>query len=217
MRQAAPAGHPAGLARGIRRPIFRRVNLLLRLLWLAVAGRFRRAVPALGPCRTPFRVLPTDLDVLRHVNNGVYFSLMDLARVDLMRRAGLLGKLAARGWYPVAAAETIQFRRPLTLLQRFDIVTRVLAWDEKAFLVEQRFERGGEAVALAFVRARFLRRAGGGVAPAEVLALAGLSADAAPGEVPAAAANWNREFSAWLAGPDAASRAGEQRPTVGAD
>ena len=111
------------------------MNLFLRLIWLAVAGRFRRAVSALGPCRTPFRVWPSDLDVLRHVNNGVYFSLMDVARVDLIRRAGLFGKLRERGWYPVALAETIQFRRSLTLFQRFDIVTRVLGWDEMALLI----------------------------------------------------------------------------------
>ena len=181
------------------------MNLFLRLIWLAVAGRFRRAVSALGPCRTPFRVWPSDLDVLRHVNNGVYFSLMDVARVDLIRRAGLFGKLRERGWYPVALAETIQFRRSLTLFQRFDIVTRVLGWDEKALLIEQRFERGGEVLALAFVRARFLQRSGGGVDPAAIVALAGLTADALPGDVPAAAAAWNREFATWRADVGAAN------------
>lgn len=173
------------------------MNLLFRLLWLAVAGGFRPRVPGLGPCRTPFRVWPSDLDLLRHVNNGVYFSLMDVARVDLMRRSGLLGELAARGWYPVAVAETIQFRRSLTLFQRFDIVTRVLTWDEKALLLEQCFERGGEVIARAFVRARFLERRGGGVAPADVVALAGDATGAPPVDVPAAALAWNRELATW--------------------
>jgi acyl-CoA thioesterase FadM len=107
------------------------VNLLFRLLWLALVVGRRAPVPALGPCRTPFRVMPTDLDVLLHVNNGVYLSLMDLARVDLMRRAGLLRHLRANGWYPVVAAETIQFRRSLRSFERFDIVSRVLTWDEQ--------------------------------------------------------------------------------------
>ena len=178
------------------------MNLYLRLVWLALAGRFRRAVSALGPCRTPFRVWPSDLDVLRHVNNGVYFSLMDVARVDLIRRAGLFGKLRERGWYPVALAETIQFRRSLTLFQRFEIVTRVLGWDEKALLIEQRFERRGEVLALAFVRARFLQRGGGGVAPGAIVGLAGLSADVPPRDMPAAAAAWNREFATWRAEAD---------------
>jgi acyl-CoA thioesterase FadM len=168
-------------------------------------------VPVLGPCRTPFRVWPTDLDVLRHVNNGVYFSIMDVARVDLMRRAGLWRPLLARGWYPVAVAATIQFRRSLTLFQSFEIVTSVLAWDDKAFLLEQRFERGGETVAIAYVRARFLAKGGGRVAPADLLALAGLAPDSPPARPPPeAAARWNEDVATWPAD-------GGGTPTAGGD
>ncbi len=150
------------------------MNLFFRLMWLRVAARFRSRCGVLGPVRTPFRVLPTDLDVLRHVNNGVYLSFMDLARVDLMSRSGLMPALTTRRWYPVVTSETIRFRRSLTLFQRFDIETRVLGWDAKAFFVEQRFIRGHSAIASAFVIARFLRP-GGSVAPAEILAAAELS------------------------------------------
>jgi len=171
------------------------VNHFFRLLWLAVVLRFRARVPVMGPCRTPFRVLPTDLDVLRHVNNGVYLSLMDLGRVDLMGRAGLAAPIRRRGWYPVVVAETIQFRRSLTLFERFTIVTAVLGWDDKAFLLEQRFERRGETIAVALVRARFLARAGGNVAPAEVLALAGDPPH--PPAIPEHAARWNADVAVW--------------------
>ena len=167
------------------------MNLFLRLLWLGLVARWRTPVPALGPCRTPFRVLLTDLDVLRHVNNGVYLSLMDVARVDLLMRAGIASPLRARSWYPVVVAETIQFRRSLTLLQRFEIETRVIAWDEKAFLIEQRFLRADEVIAHALVRARFLSRTGERVTPADVVALAG--SPAPPPAPPDWAARWNAE------------------------
>jgi YbgC/YbaW family acyl-CoA thioester hydrolase len=157
-------------------------------------------VSALGPCRTPFRVLPTDLDVLRHVNNGVYLSMMDVARVDMMARAGIAGSVRARGWYPVVVAETIQFRRSLRLFQRFEIETRLLAWDDKAFLIEQRFLRGDEPIAHALVRARFLSRAGDRVMPVDVLALAG--SPSAPPPPPDWAERWNAEQSSWR-GPTA--------------
>ena len=175
------------------------MNLFFRLMWRALVGRHRSAVSALGPCRTPFRVLPTDLDLLRHVNNGVYLSLMDVARVDLTERAGFAGKLRARGWYPVVVAETIQFRRSLTLWQRFEIETRVLAWDEKVFLLEHRFLRGDQAVAHALIRARFLARGGGGVAPADILALAGAPPLHAP--PPDWATRWNDEQAVWRGTP----------------
>jgi acyl-CoA thioesterase FadM len=150
------------------------MNKLFRLLWLMLAGRHRAAVSPLGPCRTPFRVWPTDLDLLWHVNNGVYFSIMDLARIDLMIRAGMAAKIRARGWYPVVVAETIQFRRSLNPFQRFEIETRVLGWDEKAIVLEQQFYRGEEAVAHALVRARFLSRRGGTVAPTQLIEVFGL-------------------------------------------
>ena len=171
------------------------MNLFLRLIWLAIAGRFRRRVGVLGPSHTPFRVLPTDLDVLRHMNNGVYFSLMDLARVDLLTRAGLSKRIASRGWYPVVVAETIQFRRSLKLFDSFSIETRVLGWDEKAFVLEQRFLRGTEAVAAALVRARFLSREGGTVTPAEVLTVRDEVPD--PGPMPEYAAQWNASQTTW--------------------
>ena len=167
------------------------MNLWFRLLWLLLASPRRPPVPPFGLCRTPFRVLPTDLDVLRHVNNGVYLSMMDLARVDLMTRAGLARKLRQQGWYPVVVAQTIRFRRSLTVLQAFTIETRVLGWDEKAFVLEQRFERGTELVANALVRARFLSSAGDRISPRDVLALAG---ELGPAPVlPDAVARWNAD------------------------
>ncbi len=190
------------------------MNLFFRLIWLAIVARFRTSAPVLGPCRTPFRVLPTDLDVLRHMNNGVYFSLMDLARVDLMLRSGLFAKLRARGWYPVATAETIQFRRSLKLFERFDIVTRVVTWDDRAIVTEQRFERRGEVVARALVRARFLQRGGGTVPTAELLDIAGVDASSPPVPPIAADARWTADYASWLGDATPVPARDDARPTA---
>ena len=150
------------------------MNLFLRLLWLKLFGRFRPRSGLLGPVRTPFRVLPTDLDVLRHVNNGVYLSLLDIARMDLLRRARLTAPLRARGWFPVVTAESIGFRRALTLFQRFEVETRVLGWDDVSFYIHQRFIRKGDVIASALVVGRFLSD-DGSVPTGDVTALAGLT------------------------------------------
>src|SRR4051812_12217422 len=118
------------------------MNRWLRLLWFVLTVRGRAAVPALGPCRTQFRVWPTDLDVFRHMNNGMYLTIMDIARLDLLTRSGVWKKVRALGWYPVVVAETMQFRRSLNLFERFEIETRVLGWDDKAIVLEQQFWRG---------------------------------------------------------------------------
>ena len=107
-----------------------------------------------------FRVLPTDLDVLGHMNNGVYFSIMDLGRMDLMIRSGVWAKFRARGYYPVMANETMSFRKSLQPWQLFDLETRIVGYDDKAVYAEQRFVVDGEIYASAMTRARFLKKGG---------------------------------------------------------
>ena len=118
--------------------------------------------------RTDFRVLPTDLDVLGHMNNGVYFSIMDLGRMDLMIRAGSWARLTEHGFYPVASNETITFRKSLQPWQRFTLETKIVGYDAKAVFVEQRFVVKGEIFAQAFMRGRFLKKTGGTVSMQEL-------------------------------------------------
>ena len=149
------------------------MNLFLRLLLLLVTVSFRPRSAPLGPTRKRFIVWPPDLDVLFHVNNGVYLSMLDVARVDLMLRSGVGARLRKHGIYPVVAAETIRFRRSLKLFQAFEVETTVIGWDEKALLIQHHFLRRGELVADAVVRARFLKRQGGTVSSRELLELVG--------------------------------------------
>jgi len=169
------------------------MNLFLRLLLLFLTAPFRPRCELLGPARKRFIVWPPDLDVLFHVNNGVYLSMLDVARVDLLLRSGMARQLRRNGFYPVVAAETIRFRRSLQLFQIFDVETTVVAWDDKAFIIQHRFLRGEELVAEAIVRARFLRRGGGTVSSRELLDLVGRS-EPSPA-LPAWIEAWNRENS----------------------
>lgn len=150
------------------------MNMLFRLLHVLIFSWFRPGTPAMGPCRTPFRCWPSDLDVLLHMNNGKYLSIMDLARLDLMIRSGLYREVAKRGWYPVVVAETIRFRKSIAPFARFDIESSVIGWDEKVVILQQNFYSGGACVAEAVIRGRFLKKSGGGVAPSELMKLAGL-------------------------------------------
>lgn len=123
-----------------------------------------------------FRVLPTDLDVLGHMNNGVYFSIMDLGRIDLMIRAGVWAKMRAAGIYPVMASETMTFRKSLQPWQLFDVETRIVGYDERGSVyAEQRFVVDGEIYASAMTRARFLKK-GGTVALQELSEVTGVDA-----------------------------------------
>lgn len=149
------------------------MNLFFRLIWTYLISRFRSKVQVLDFCSTPFRVLPTDLDVLRHVNNGVYFSMQDLARIDYMIRIDALAAISAKGWYPVIVAERLRFRKSLQLFQKFEIQTRLAYWDEKYIYVEHRFVSRGETVAWGMIRSRFLSKKGGVVPTQDLIALLG--------------------------------------------
>lgn len=147
------------------------MKLYLRLIWLFLTQSRRSRCSLMGPVDTQFRVLPNDLDVLFHVNNGVYLTLMDLGRTDLLLRSDAFTRVQKKGWYPVLAAETIRFKRSLKLWQRFTIRTRVVGWDERSIYLEQQFIAKGDLVAKAVVDARFLAKKGGSVTPAELLTL----------------------------------------------
>lgn len=165
------------------------MNLIFRtaLQWFRSRRASKLHIHDVG--RTAFRVVPTDLDVLGHMNNGVYFSIMDLGRMDLMIRAGAWAKLTANGFYPVATNETITFRRSLQPWQRFVLESRIVGYDDKAVFVEQRFVVKGEIFARAYMRGRFLRKSGGTVSTAELAEALGV--DTTEVTLPAWLARWS--------------------------
>lgn len=124
--------------------------------------------------RSRFRVWPTDLDILRHMNNGKYLSIMDVGRFDLIQRTGVWDLFRREQWYPVVVGQTISYRKSLNPWQRFWIESRIIGFDEQAVYMEQRFvrpdaQRQPEIYARAIVRARILRRSGGVVPITEIL------------------------------------------------
>lgn len=180
------------------------MNRYLRLLlvWLRARRSLRSRAGAapvspLEEYRTPLRVMPNDIDLLRHVNNGAYLTLLDIGRVDMTLRSGAQSALSERGWFPVVVGESIRFHRSMVLGERFTIVARVLGWDERVVYLDQRFERaarggGVEVVAEAWIVARFLARSGGTVPSPRVAEAFGM--DPASPAVPDDVLAWSRSL-----------------------
>ena len=164
------------------------MNLYLRLLRLLLLLPFTRRRALLDPGRIRFRVWPTDCDINLHMNNGRYLTFMDLGRVHLLAQIGLLGGLMRRRWTPVLSAAEINFIRPVRPLQRFDLITRLLTWDEKYFYIEQRFLAAGRLCAVAMVKGLFLHRHAR-VESRAVLELLGLDLPAP--DMPEVVRHWN--------------------------
>ncbi len=150
------------------------MNLLFRLLVVLLRSMPRRGtVGVLDVTTLRLRVWPTDLDLNVHLNNGRYLSIMDLGRIDLILRVGLLGRMVRDGIRPVVGSVQIVYRRSLAPFQAFDLTTQLIGWDEKWTYLRQQFhDDSGAVCADAYVRALFVRR-GEKLTSAEVSALAG--------------------------------------------
>ncbi len=148
------------------------MNLYLRLFWLFLTARFKPALSIMDEHRSRHRVWPNDLDLLGHMNNGRFFTITDLVRIEIFIRAGIWSALKKRGLYPVMAGETVQFRRPLRPFQKYAIITRNRGWSDKFFYVEHQFVSARGVHALMLVKACVIGPGNVRLSPAEVFAFA---------------------------------------------
>jgi acyl-CoA thioesterase FadM len=131
------------------------MSMFLRYLLMFAGALWGRRIEPLGESRLRLRVMPDDLDINLHMNNGRFLGLMDLGRFDLVIRMGVMRQARRRRWRPLVGSAMIRYRRSLEPFRSFDLVTRVLCWDDRWMVFEQRFERAGELMAVALVRALF--------------------------------------------------------------
>ena len=97
------------------------MNLYFRLLLTILkAWRAPRVMPG-EPVELVLRVLPTDLDLNGHMNNGRYLTIVDLALATVFIRSGFWRLCFARGWRPMGGGSVVYFRRALTVFQRFTL------------------------------------------------------------------------------------------------
>jgi len=160
------------------------IRLLVVLLKALLRGRIRNATDA---SVVSLRVWPTDLDLAGHMNNGRYATIMDLGRLDLLVRRGLLGPLVRHGWRPLVGASVLRFEKSLGPFARYDLHSRLVCWDDKWFFFEQRFERRGEVCVRALVKT-IVKSAAGTVRPADVLRSVGVDTVSPP--MPPAVVAW---------------------------
>ncbi|MEL6775249.1 MAG: acyl-CoA thioesterase [Pseudomonadota bacterium] len=124
----------------------------LRALGIVLTVRPDPAVAPEAPSIVRTRCWPWDADMFLELNNGRHLTLFDLGRFSHGARMGLFGVLRRRGWGLVVGGAFVQYRRRIRLFQRFEIVSRCLARDEKWFYFEQTTRQGDKACSSALVR-----------------------------------------------------------------
>lgn len=124
------------------------MNLIFRLLYVYIYSLFReRLTIADSKSRLPMLVLPNDLDIILHMNNGRYLTICDLNRVDLFIRSGLLKTMRKRHWFPVIAEHTMSYKKSLHLFERYTAELALTHWDDKYFYMTHTFSNAERVVA----------------------------------------------------------------------
>ncbi len=137
------------------------MNLYLRLFYMLIASFFKpKVTDALAETFLRFSVLPNDIDLNGHMNNGRYLTIMDIGRMDFVLRLGLAGYVIRNGYIPVLSSATIRYRLPLLPFQKYKLGTRILCWDDKWVYMEHRFtlsggKKDGAVAAIALVKGSF--------------------------------------------------------------
>lgn len=165
------------------------LTLGIRYPWAGVRSLRKSRLGLLDESVLQMRVRPGDCDVMLHVNNGRYLSLMDIGRIDLAGRCGLIGAFRARGWHAVAGGATIRFRRELRLGTRYTLRTRCIGWDEGWSYFQQVFEReDGALAARAYVKVAAIDERGARIESARLMASIGVDEPSPP--LPAGVLAW---------------------------
>lgn len=86
-----------------------------------------------------------DLDALGHVNNAVFLTYLEQARIALLERLGLIDD--ARAPRMILARAAIDFRSPASIGETIEIAVRPSRFGTKSFDLDYELRAGGRLVA----------------------------------------------------------------------
>ena len=159
------------------------MNLWLRLLWTMLRAWRQPALAAGDTLERELRVLPNDIDVNGHMNNGRYLTVIDLMLVEYFVRSGFARVMLRRGWRPMAGGSLITYRRGLLPLHRYTLRFRLDACDTHWNYMRFEFVQDDRVCAAGYMKGAAVGR-NGLVTNAESYAARGVPVFAAPLPVP---------------------------------
>lgn len=171
------------------------MNLYFRFFWHLIAALLgKKTQDFLQATTLRFHVLPNDLDLNMHMNNGRYLTIADIGRTDFVIRTGLFKYIVRNGQIPILASATIRYRVQLEPLRAYDLQTRIVCWDEKWVYMEHRFviakgKKAGEVAAIAIVKGAFYDKKKRATVPTAKL-LNAIGFEGTPPPIPASIQKW---------------------------
>jgi acyl-CoA thioesterase FadM len=141
------------------------------MIWLLITARFKSRLPHIKPAnQLTLRVLPNDLDINMHMNNGRYLTICDLTRVDMFIRTGLARIMLKQKWMPIITEHTMQYKKALKPFQRYVVKMDVTGWDDRSFDMIHTFIVGDRIIAEGTSKGVIYSKREGVIPPERVLA-----------------------------------------------
>lgn len=119
------------------------------------------------------RCWPQDIDTYMEMNNGRILTMLDLGRIGLAQRVGLLDALRKNTWGLTMAGASIRYRKRIRPFVKFRIVSKAVGWSERFFYLEHTIWIGDQCAVQALFRAAVTDK-NGIVDPSRVFAAVGL-------------------------------------------
>lgn len=146
------------------------MNLIFRMFGLLISSFFKPSLPIEKPKNTlTLRVLPNDIDINFHMNNGRYLTICDLSRIDMFLRTGLAKTMLKEKWVPVISEHTMKYKKGLTLFQKYTVKMEVTGWDKKAFQMIHTFIVGDRVIAEGTSQGVIVSKSSGVIPPIDVM------------------------------------------------
>lgn len=146
------------------------MNLFLRVVIVWIKSWFKPQIGLLDAFVTRFGVWFTDQDMLRHVTNSRFYSLVDVCVIDFFLRSGVVNILRRNKWTPLVVYKDMKFLKALRFPGKFVVKSQFLGWDDDAVIAQHVFERAGTVVATGYTVARFIDSRGKALKTSDVAA-----------------------------------------------
>jgi acyl-CoA thioesterase FadM len=132
----------------------------IRLCRILIQAKSRTKLHLNEESVVKMRVFSGDMDIYPELNNGRHLTLMDMGRMDLAQRTGLLRIVHEQKWGFAVSGASVRYRHRLKAFSRFRLHTRIVAIDDRWFYFHQKTLRKGNIHSSALVRAGITSKQG---------------------------------------------------------
>ena len=152
------------------------MNLYVRLVLTIIRALLSKRIRCDENSVSKWRVLPNDIDVYGHMNNGRYLTLISLAAIEAVIRTGLLKSSLKRGYLFIWDQSQVRWQRPLKLFEKFTIEVQMLYCEGRYLYATGIFVKtNGKIAAEIHYRCCLKSRKGEDLDAREILAMDGLT------------------------------------------